>query len=424
MWTLWLTNSLIKKGLLCSIFACAVFNLFLVLETMFSVHEVITSHSTIITTKTNPGQKVRFVNLLGPPKHVAQSKSVLAKNDNTQFGMTSHTTSSACPPMSIHAEAEVRSFTSNTTCIAHLPTEAACKYTAELFTADQSIQICNDTKFGAPYTLCEVTEKYIKRHRKFKVHCNLSPCDRKHAIRLKIMNPSDGEMLLLDIPGKTSDRTVQEYVQAGAEKTVENGFNFLFIECTGSKFGVTISQLLTFLPEPSILLDQKLTKHAKNKVNINVLLLDSISRPHFYRSLPKTVKYLREKQSNPNYKAHIFDFELFQSVHGHTHENEHAFFAGTLFPENYTKQQKEDAPTEMQTLFGLFKRAGYQTLAQDDLCWKSGYGHVDSFKAFDWVDLQDVIKVEKSNIDSTGNLVIIKIYKPMINTDKQCLKFA
>lgn len=305
---------------------------------------------------------------------------------------------SACPKMTIHRQEEIDYFSNNTKCRPHLPSEDACEYTADLFTQMPEIVTCHDQE-EPPYELCKISEVYRKaRPSTFNVRCDLSPCSRRRTIRLKIVNPSDGYMFVQNLPGSTSNSHMQLAVEDAARKTRENGFNFLFMTCSGRKHGKNISQLLTVLPPESIFKRQ--VKSSIEKVNVNIVLLDSISRPHFYRSLPKTVDHLRRKQYDPNYKAHIFDFELFQSVHGHTHENEHALFSGALFPENYTKSDKEDASTNMEVLFGIFKRAGYQTMLNNDLCWKARYGIMDSLKVSEWEALQP--KIKEANIDSTG----------------------
>ena len=308
------------------------------------------------------------------------------------------TRQSACPEMTIRRPDDIPHFSKDTVCRPHLPSQEACKYTAELFAADPSIATCHDQE-DPPYELCSISEDLTNRKTStFEAKCDLTVCDSAKQMHLEIVGPSDGEMWQFDIPRRTSDKKVEWYIERAAEKTRKNGFNFLFLSCVGLKKGQKISQMLTLLPPENILKHER--KVSSEKINVNVILLDSVSRPHFYRSLPKTAKYLREKQEDPNYGAHIFDFELFQSVHGHTHENEHALFSGTLFPRNYTREDKERAPTNMEVLFGTFKSAGYQTMFLDDLCWKSSYGLTESLNAFNWTSLQE--KIKTANIDSTG----------------------
>ena len=318
-----------------------------------------------------------------------------SEHDPKTFANQSQEKKTSCPKMTIHQKDEIEHFSKDTVCRPHLPTEDSCEYTAELFTADPSIATCHDQR-APPYKLCEERANTPV----FQVKCDLSACNRDLPIQLQIIGPSDGNMWHQDLPAETTEEEMERFVEKAAKKTRESGFNFLFMVCVGRKDGGTISQMLALLPLDGIFKSHR--EASPEKINVNVVLLDSISRPHFYRSLPKTVKHLREKQYDPDYDAHIFDFELFQSVHGHTHENEHALFSGALFPKNLTKEEKEDSPTNPGVLFGVFKEAGYQTMLQDDLCWKGYYGLFDSLKAYNWTSLQD--KIKEANIDSTGNV--------------------
>ena len=69
---------------------------------------------------------------------------------------------------------------------------------------------------------------------------------------------------------------------------------------------------------------------SRSAININVIMLDSISRPHFYRSLPRAVKAFRTITEDPNIKATALDFELDQSIGQQTFENLRPFFSGVL----------------------------------------------------------------------------------------------
>lgn len=284
-------------------------------------------------------------------------------------------------------------------CRPHKPSENACRFTANHFKIKPEIADCHDQR-GPPYKLCSITEfrrgiRLTPPH----VKCNLSACHQDNNIQLFIVDPLKGNYLVLDLPGTISDSTINDVVEDAIIKTQENGFNFLFIDCFGVNNRENISQLLTFLPKEDIFRSKE--KHKGNKVNVNLILLDSISRPHFFRSLRKTVFFLRQKALDPSYKSHLLDFESFQAIHGHTHENEHALFGGKLYPENFTKTDKENTPTNMGRLFGIFRESGYQTMTQSDLCWKAWYGYLRSYMAKNWSELQPLMK---KTIDTTGKM--------------------
>jgi len=122
------------------------------------------------------------------------------------------------------------------------------------------------------------------------------------------------------LPKDTLTTGVQEAVKTNLEK----GFSFLFQRC-GYIFG-SIFQTLTF---PPIL--KKVGKGQRRRgIDINVVMLDSISRPHFYRIMPRAVEALRKIVQDPNIKATALDFELVQSIGQQTFENLRPFFSGVL----------------------------------------------------------------------------------------------
>ena len=109
-------------------------------------------------------------------------------------------------------------------------------------------------------------------------------------------------------------------MQEAIKTNLERGFSFLFLRC-GSNF-----QALTFPPTFKKVEDGK----SRSSININVIMLDSISRPHFYRTLPRVIGALRKITEDPNIKASALDFELDQSIGQQTFENLRPFFSGVL----------------------------------------------------------------------------------------------
>lgn len=109
-------------------------------------------------------------------------------------------------------------------------------------------------------------------------------------------------------------------VQNAVETNRRNEFGFLFLRCGN------LLQVLIFPPMLQKLKDGR----DRHNINVNVILLDSISRPHFYRSLPRTVDVLRKISRDPSFKATTLDFELFQSVGQQTFDNLRPFFSGVI----------------------------------------------------------------------------------------------
>lgn len=109
-------------------------------------------------------------------------------------------------------------------------------------------------------------------------------------------------------------------VQKAVKTNLEKGFSFLFLRCGG------IFQVLSFPP----VLKKVDGGKKRTKINLNVILLDSISRPHFYRILPRAVEALQNISHDPKIKATTLDFELVQSTGQQTFENVRPFFCGVL----------------------------------------------------------------------------------------------
>ena len=108
----------------------------------------------------------------------------------------------------------------------------------------------------------------------------------------------------------------------------KNGFGFLFIKCGD------ILQALTFPP----VLKKVQDGNNRSSININVIMLDSISRPHFYRMLPRATGALGKILRNSNIKATAMDFELLQSVGQNTFDSLRPFFSGVMKGELCNKE--------------------------------------------------------------------------------------
>lgn len=63
------------------------------------------------------------------------------------------------------------------------------------------------------------------------------------------------------------------------------------------------------------------------KLNVLFLFMDSVSRRHFFRRLPKSVKALEEMHESGH--SELYQFFRFHSVGFHTGPNSRAFYTGT-----------------------------------------------------------------------------------------------
>lgn len=143
-----------------------------------------------------------------------------------------------------------------------------------------------------------------------------------------------------------------------------NGFTSCFLKCTDDDNSGL--QPLIFPP-----IVKKKRKANGDKISINVILEDAISRPHFYRSLPRTVKTLRQLVHTKNSGVKVLDFELVQSYAAYTLSNIRVLFSGEK-KTGFTSKRESGIFNMMKS----FKDNGYQTLAQEDLCFFDFWGSV------------------------------------------------
>ena len=123
----------------------------------------------------------------------------------------------------------------------------------------------------------------------------------------------------------TSKETITGTVQEAVKTNQKNGFGFLYIKCGD------ILQSLIFPP----ILKKGENDSDRNNINVNVVVLDSVARPHFYRILPRSVAVLRRIAQDPDIKVTALDFELFQSVGQQSFDNLRPFFSGVIKGKRY-----------------------------------------------------------------------------------------
>ena len=168
-------------------------------------------------------------------------------------------------------------------------------------------------------------------------------------------------------------------------------------------------QILNFPPS----LDHNSAKQHKNtNVNFNFIFIDSVSRHHFYRSLPKTVKMLDNINSQHNRrKDTLLDYQLFQAVNSRTFETLQALFAGFIDPykKPFRTQAMPDVKLDIDSMFGKLQSLDYHTLWVEDVCpyWEWGLSkdlHVYKKKLTkkqSWKKFKKSLK--QSSIESVGN---------------------
>ena len=297
---------------------------------------------------------------------------------------------SACPKLSLGAAKNVE----YGLCTPHKPSEHSCEFASNMFYINPKLSKCKKKGKGE---LCERKVDYTSEGRMIDFVCNKSLCNQGESDSFKVLyiDPQTG---LAEIVKEFSTvEKLERGLPTIARKNKENKFNFMFIECTNHQ----AEQVSQFIPlEPRFTVEENNNARNRNLINVNILLIDSVSRAHFYRSLPRTVSTFKQWRENRSaVPAKVFDFELFQALHGHTAVNMHAFYTGQLFP---VEQKEKTLPLKISALFGHYKKAGFHTVWQEDLCWKAIWGLMIDLGVNSWDRLQKETK--SAYIDHTGKL--------------------
>lgn len=168
---------------------------------------------------------------------------------------------------------------------------------------------CDETSYQ---DICTFTQTPNKKH---ELNCDAKVCGG-NTVTVGFMDPSVGVITKWEAIKPFSTSEVRKYVN----KKIEEKHAFCFFKCGG------ILQALIF--PPRILTNKKIKP--ENKININIVVLDSISRPHFFRVMRESVAAMRKVIYDESINATILDYELFQSISMHTFGNIRSLFSGVI----------------------------------------------------------------------------------------------
>ena len=302
----------------------------------------------------------------------------------------SNKTFSSCPTLSIHRKPVS---TPSATCQLPKVREDACTFAKSIFSTDPLIHACNSSQVN----LCKMEKIHSGSA---KVQCHTTSCGSSDIISVGFINPHDGSLawghfsFLQDV-----EKSLNNYVQNTASKEY---FPFAFLRCD-EFWNPTAKTQLLILPPKGVVADKPHKRLKEKPININIMLIDSVSRPHFYRSLPQTVKAFRD--INAKSSARVLDFELFHAIKPRTFETIHALFSGELLE---VDQFVNPVAVKAGVMFDKFKSVGYQTMWQEDMCWTYEWGLVRDLKIMNksrplaeiWHNLTTALK--NNSIDFTG----------------------
>lgn len=193
---------------------------------------------------------------------------------------------------------------------------------------------------------------------------------------------------------KVEKNKIADKVTAEVER--EDYYGFVFIKCSNSTVtsedlgqpqydedylnlnSESYSQLFLY---PRKFRGPSRVSHSASDININMVMVDSLSRNHFYRSLPQTVKVLESLYDKDS--RMVLDFQYLQALKQRTYESLESMFSGYV---NVTEvpfgvYDVPYKPLPVSHLFSLYKKRGYKTLWLEDLCWNWEWGLVKDLKA-------------------------------------------
>ena len=216
-----------------------------------------------------------------------------------------------------------------------------------------------------------LTESRFSPRDKVSVTCWRDVCSKSSPILLGCSDPEYG--IVDEEKNWLKFHTVGELEQELPGIVIQNsiqGFNSCFLKC---KMGRTkVKQALIF--PPILKRAAKKTSRSAKKINVNIVLEDSVSRSHFYRSMPRTAQSLRNIYRDSSFQATVLDFELVQSYAAYTLLNAQFMMAGKSLQGTSSNGKTPKRVNGINVLTERFKQFGYQTLMHEDLCWFDEWG--------------------------------------------------
>ena len=223
--------------------------------------------------------------------------------------------------------------------------------------------------------ICTASQGENYKREEIKVSCDPNSCKGKR-ISLGLFS---------DTIGKIKWRTVKDIGRLS--KLLRNHImsseyapGFALLKCEGGQ-GI---QVLSF---PKVLdrMEPVQQEEKRRRFNINIVLEDSLSRAHFYRTLLKTASTFRDIIYNQSIPSTLLEFEKDQGYAPTTYNTLQRLFTGQKYWNSKTNcdQRVKVIPANdtmysctygLEEMLGRYQRAGYSTLFQDDICWFDSWG--------------------------------------------------
>ena len=173
-----------------------------------------------------------------------------------------------------------------------------------------------------------------------------------------------------EINNNQIDFNNKEFIIVKCRKTQKQAFRVLHFSQEASNRSKNITLKI-----------ESLLKISKNKpIGIYIIMLDSVSRKHFYRNLPNTIHYLNSKTLQSNSSLVVYDFLINNAHDFHTTANIIPFLFGKTVEthESITNNLKRTNPSDNNA---------YKYIQESSL-WKF-YERLGYVTAFDWDTIKD-----------------------------------
>ena len=336
-------------------------------------------------------------------KPVPQTGLLSVVLNDTLDDLNYYSKPSVCPVLQIR---QSRQWSENVNCVQQKIPSTSCARASKEYSAKDEPVKCSQNDWNQQLCSYKMTNM-LSSLTEATVVCNTTVCGT-HPVYVLEFSPTYGILEERAFWKRYfTTEGLETYLKRYAIASSSHGFNFCILACfRKDRLGI-IEQLFTF----HSLNFHKATDGTIRGFNLNIILLDSVSRPHFYRSLPKTVTTLREIVHYDSYNATVLDFELMQSTAAYTFHNIRALMSGkTDF--GYSGGHVNET-YGIDVLFGKFKQLGYYTLLQEDSCWFDSWGSLftdnkyqgskpqnESEFARRWQEFREMVK--HYNVDDFG----------------------
>lgn len=260
-----------------------------------------------------------------------------------------------CPYLGLRKEPYIRlknSLPRNEYCVRRQPSVEECQKATRDYEVESPPLRCEELM---EKDLCTITDKYRSNiNAQVKIRCDIGICG--NPVYVASLDPETGQLQEQRKWQKFASKTeIEGNLPSVIIRNSQNGFNFCLVQCVRNNTSQLIRTVLSFPPVLGVT-----NSHGPKPVNldINVMVLNSVSRVHFYRSLPETVATIRNVVYDNSITASALDFEFLQSFGPH--------------PRVRLSGKNGKTPTqnsEISTLFAELKKLGYHNIFQTDQCW-------------------------------------------------------